>query len=64
VPEFGYTLTEHDPEKPWLVVGIEHRTVTLPDSISFGEWARQNYPRPRWTVESDPWQLGPTLWPR
>lgn len=57
--EYGYTLSEHDPSRPWVVLGIEHRTVTLPDSVTFRDWARDNWPGPRWRVEPDPWQLGP-----
>jgi hypothetical protein len=64
MPEHGYTLTEHDPERPWIVLRVEHRTVELPDGASFYEWALENWPAPRWRVEPDPWQLEPTLWPR
>jgi hypothetical protein len=64
VREYGYTLSEHDPDRPWIVRSIEHRTVTLDDGVSFQEWARQNYPAPRWSVEPDPWQLSQTLWPQ
>jgi len=31
-------LTEHDPAKPWLVLGSEHRTIELPEERSFFEW--------------------------
>ena len=27
VREYSFTVTEHDPAKPWLIVGREHRTV-------------------------------------
>ncbi len=31
--EYGFTLTEHDPSKPWLGPGQEHRTVALDDGV-------------------------------
>jgi hypothetical protein len=64
VPEYGFTLSEHDTERSWLVLSVEHRTVELPDDVSFYEWSRETWPPPRWRVEPDPWQFGPTLWPR
>ena len=64
VPEYGYTLSEHDPERPWVVLRMEHLTVLLPDGASFGQWARDTWPAPRWRVEADPWQLAQALWPR
>jgi hypothetical protein len=24
LPEYRYTVTEHDPEQPWIVRGISH----------------------------------------
>jgi hypothetical protein len=59
VPEYGFTLTEHNPERPWIVVGSEHRTITLEDRVSFFAWVHENWPAPRWTVELDPWALAP-----
>jgi len=57
VPEYRYTVAEHDPEKPWLVRGITHGTVTLEDEASFFEWSAMHWPAPRWSVELDPCQL-------
>jgi hypothetical protein len=62
VREYGFTITEHDPDRPWLVLGSEHRTIKLPDGQDFFGWAREGWPSPRWSVELDPWQLGPA-WP-
>jgi hypothetical protein len=62
MPEFRFTVWEHDGEKPWLVVGSERYTATLPDDLSFFEWAHGHWPSPRFRVELDPWQGGPT-WP-
>jgi hypothetical protein len=55
--EYGFTLTEHDPQRPWIVVGSEHRTITLADGTSFFEWAHEHWPTPRWSIELDPWAL-------
>jgi len=61
LPEFKYTVTEHDPEKPWLVRGRRHGTVKLEDDASFFEWAAEGWPAPRWSVELDPGRLAPWL---
>jgi hypothetical protein len=63
MPEYGFTLSEHDPERPWIVRSIAQETVALPDGTDFGEWAREHYPAPRFSVQQDPWQLGRELWP-
>jgi hypothetical protein len=63
VREYRYTVTEHDLEKPWLVIGQEHRTVRLDDDANFFEWAHRTWPEPRYTVQLDPWQLGVGLKP-
>jgi hypothetical protein len=55
--EFTYTLTEHDPDRPWIVVGSEHYLVTLDANENFFRWARDRWPEPRWSIELDPWQL-------
>ena len=57
--EYGFQLTEHDPERPWLVLNSEHRTVTLDDGVDFGSWAREQWPSEHWTVELDPWTNAP-----
>lgn len=57
--QVGYTLTEHNRDKPWLVVGQEHRTVELADDVNFFVWAGAEWPAPRWSVMLDPWQLSP-----
>ena len=63
MPDYGFTITEHDLEEPWIVLGSEHRRVTLDDGVAFFVWAAEQWPAPRWTVELDPWQLAPA-WPR
>jgi hypothetical protein len=59
VPEYGFTVTEHDPDRPWIIRGSEHQTMQLPDGLSFYKWAAQRYPHERFTVELDPWALSP-----
>jgi hypothetical protein len=59
VPEYGYTVSEHDPDRPWLVTDQRHETIELEDDTSFTEWAAGRYPRDRYTVELDPWSLSP-----
>jgi hypothetical protein len=59
VREYGFTITEHDLERPWIVLGRTHRTITLEDGASFFDWVAENWPAPRWTVELDPWALAP-----
>jgi hypothetical protein len=63
VREYRFTITEHDAERPWIVLGSEHHTAALEDGVSFFAWAHERWPPPRWTVELDPWQLGEGLPP-
>jgi hypothetical protein len=58
VPEYGYTVTEHD-DKPWLVLGSEQRAITLEEGTEFLSWAHREWPGPRWSVQLDPFQLTP-----
>jgi hypothetical protein len=55
--EYGYSVTEHDPERPWIVHGTEHHTITLENGVNFFTWAQKHWPAPRFSVELDPWQL-------
>ena len=57
VPEYRYTVTDYDPDQPWIVLGTSHGKVTLPDAESFYRWAHEHWPAPRWRVELDLWQL-------
>jgi hypothetical protein len=61
--EYRFTVTEHDQDRPWLVLGREHRTTKLADELNFFAWAHEQWPAPRWSVELDPGQLTPA-WPR
>jgi hypothetical protein len=60
--EYGFTIIEHDPDRPWMVLASEHRTVKLPDGLEFFAWAHEQWPATRWSVELDPWELAPA-WP-
>jgi hypothetical protein len=57
VREYSFTLTEHDPKKPWLVLSIDRQTVTLDENVPFYVWAREQWPEARFTVTLDPWEL-------
>jgi hypothetical protein len=61
--EYGFTITEHDSDRPWMVLATEHRTIKLPDGLDFFAWAHEQWPAPRWSVQLDPWQLAPS-WAR
>ena len=53
-----YTLTEHQPDKPWLVVSVKRgMTIELEDGANFFEWSHQQWPADRYSVELDPYQL-------
>jgi hypothetical protein len=64
VPGYSFTLTEHDADRPWIVVNQEHLTAALEERVNFFEWANERWPAPQWRVELDPWQLGGTRAPR
>jgi hypothetical protein len=55
--EYGYTVREHDPDRPRIVRDQRHETVKLRDGMSFLEWAAGQYPHQHFTIELDPWAL-------
>jgi hypothetical protein len=57
--EHGSSVTEHDPERPWIVHRSEHFMIELKDGVDFFSWAQEHWPAPRFRVELDPWQLTP-----
>jgi hypothetical protein len=59
VREVAHTVTEHDLERPWIIRTREHRTIELDENAEFFSWAAERWPRDRFTVELDPWQLDP-----
>ena len=61
VRSFSFTVTEHDPDRPWIVTGVEHQTVELEYDVDFFAWAAEQWPSERFTVQLDPWELSRTL---
>lgn len=58
VRTWTYTLTEHDPAKPWLIVSVRRgMTAELDDALNFFTWAHEQWPSDRYSVELDPYQL-------
>jgi hypothetical protein len=57
--EYGFQLTRHDEDRPWLIVSTEHLTVELEDGVNFPEWAGKQWPSPHWTVQPDPFTDAP-----
>jgi hypothetical protein len=55
VRTWSYTVVEHDPDRPWIVLGQHRETIDLEDGASFHDWAACRYPNERFTVELDPW---------
>ncbi|MGI8714330.1 MAG: hypothetical protein ACR2NR_14370 [Solirubrobacteraceae bacterium] len=54
---YSFTVTEHDPERPWIIVGSGRHAIELEDDVQFFVWAREQWPAARFTVQLDPWQL-------
>ena len=61
---YGFTIAEHDPDRPWIILDQRHETIALEDETSFTEWASQHYPRKRFTVQLDPWTDSADTFPR
>lgn len=58
MPSYTYSVTEHDPDRPWMVVGSTERyEIELETSEDFFKWANRTWPAPRFSVQLDPWQL-------
>lgn len=57
--EYSFSVTEHDPDRPWVVRGHRRGVVELADDQDFFTWAHAAWPSDRCTVELDPWQLVP-----
>lgn len=52
--ESAYTVTEHDPQRPWIIRSRKHQIVQLDDGVEFFAWASQKWPSSRFSVELDP----------
>lgn len=49
---YRYTVAEHDPDRPWIVIGdIRRLAVDLPEREDFDAWAAREWPRSRFTVQ-------------
>jgi hypothetical protein len=59
VRSYDFTVFTHDPERPWVVLGSERRTIELDDHVAFGDWATTAFPRKRFTVQLDAWGDSP-----
>jgi hypothetical protein len=60
MPVYRYTVTEYDPNKPWVVVGmIPGLIVELPDEQDFPVWAASQWPAPRYEPRLEPEPLHP-----
>jgi hypothetical protein len=62
--QYRFQVSEHDPARPWIVVGeIQYQTVSLEDEVNFYDWSSQRWPSPRYKVELRPWSGSPGAWP-
>ncbi len=61
VCSFSFTVTEHDPQRPWIVTGVENRTVELEDDVNFFAWAAERWPAEWLSIQLDPWELSRLL---
>ena len=41
VRSYGFRVTEHDPERPWVIVRSGRHRVELEADIDFYEWVRK-----------------------
>jgi hypothetical protein len=53
VAVYGFTITEYDPEQPWVVVSTGRDSVELADADDFFDWVRTRWPAPRFVVRLD-----------
>jgi len=59
VPELRYTVTEYDPQRPWMMVSRTRGLVVTLDAEAFPAWAARAWPAPRYTTELEPGALRP-----
>ena len=57
MPRYTFTVIERDPERPWIVLSQDAPSVTLDEATDPLEWARQEWPPPRWSAELGPGEL-------
>jgi hypothetical protein len=51
---YTYTLTEYDPDEPWIVRSTSRDSIELDDGADFHAWAHERWPSPRYRVKPDP----------
>jgi hypothetical protein len=56
---YGFRVTEHDLERPWVIIASGRHRVELDSDVDFYQWAHEQWPPDRFTVELDPWTLTP-----
>jgi hypothetical protein len=54
---YRYTVTEHEQNRPWIVVDQQRHSIDLEDAELFFDWAAENWPADRFTVVLDPCSL-------
>jgi hypothetical protein len=51
---WSFTLTEYDPDQPWIVISTGRDSIELPNGQDFYAWARERWPSPRYQAKLDP----------
>jgi hypothetical protein len=59
VPELRYSVTECDPQRPWVMVTRTRGLVVDIDADDFPAWAASAWPAPRYKTELEPGALRP-----
>jgi hypothetical protein len=59
VPELRYTVTEYDPQRPWVMVSRTRGLAVDLDAEDFPAWAARAWPATRYTTEIEPGALRP-----
>ena len=58
MPTFGFQVTEHDPDRPWIILGTRTGlSLEAADGYDFRKKAGQEWPSERFTVELEPGEL-------
>lgn len=50
---WNFTVTEYDPDEPWIVRSTSRDSVELPDGQDFNEWAKGRWPSPCYVVKPE-----------
>jgi hypothetical protein len=49
-----FTLTEYEPDRPWVVRASGRHIIELPEDQDFGTWAAERWSVQRFRVEVEP----------